>query len=104
MFLLKGDTQVIDVKDKGIFDLYLTKYWGITYATKAAISVLYVDKMLHGIQNIRNVNLHKILYQCNNTIFLWFTYLAPLNKQFKVNSFDNKSFQEMETLNQAQSI
>jgi T-complex protein 1 subunit theta len=45
-FNIEGDTQVIDVKDKGIFDLYLTKYWGITYATKAAISVLYVDKII----------------------------------------------------------
>jgi len=45
-FNIEGDTQVIDVNDKGIFDLYLTKYWGITYATKAAISVLYVDKII----------------------------------------------------------
>ncbi len=37
---------MIDVKEKGIFDLYLTKYWAITYATKAAISVLYVDKII----------------------------------------------------------
>jgi len=41
-----GDNQVVDVNDKGIFDLYLTKDWGITYATKAAVSVLYVDKII----------------------------------------------------------
>jgi T-complex protein 1 subunit theta len=29
-----------------VYDLYLTKYWGITYATKAAISVMYVDKII----------------------------------------------------------
>lgn len=40
------DTEVIDVNQKGIFDLYLTKYWGITYAVKAAISILYVDKLI----------------------------------------------------------
>jgi len=45
-FNIEGETQVIDVKEKSIFDLYLTKYWGITYATKAAISVLYVDKII----------------------------------------------------------
>ena len=37
---------MIDVNQKGIFDLYLTKYWGITYAVKAAISILYVDKLI----------------------------------------------------------
>ena len=45
-FNIEGETQVIDVNEKGIFDLFLTKYWAITYATKAAISVLYVDKII----------------------------------------------------------
>jgi T-complex protein 1 subunit theta len=43
---IEPDTQIIDAKEKGIFDLYLTKYWGITFAVKAAISVLYVDKII----------------------------------------------------------
>lgn len=45
-FNIEGDSQICDVKEKSIFDLYLTKYWGMTYATKAAISVLYVDKLI----------------------------------------------------------
>lgn len=45
-FNIEGDSQICDVKEKSIFDLFLTKYWGITYATKAAISVLYVDKLI----------------------------------------------------------
>jgi len=45
-FNIEGDSQICDVKDKSIFDLYLTKYWGIMYATKAAVSVLYVDKII----------------------------------------------------------
>lgn len=45
-FNIEGEKTVIDVNDKGVYDLYLTKFWGITYATKAAISVLYVDKII----------------------------------------------------------
>lgn len=45
-FNIEPETQIIDAKEKGIFDLYLTKFWGISYATKAAISVLYVDKII----------------------------------------------------------
>jgi len=45
-FNIEGETQIVDVKEKSIFDLYLTKYWAITYACKAAISVLYVDKII----------------------------------------------------------
>lgn len=45
-FNIEEDSDVLDVNQKGIYDLYLTKYWGITYATKAAISVLYVDKII----------------------------------------------------------
>lgn len=45
-FNIEEESDIIDVNEKGIFDLYLTKYWGITYATKAAISVLYVDKII----------------------------------------------------------
>jgi len=42
----EGESQIDDVNVRGVFDLYLTKYWAITYATKAAISVLYVDKII----------------------------------------------------------
>lgn len=45
-FNIEEESDMIDVNEKGIYDLYLTKYWGITYATKAAISVLYVDKII----------------------------------------------------------
>lgn len=46
LIIKTAETEVIDVNQKGIFDLYLTKYWGITYAVKAAISILYVDKLI----------------------------------------------------------
>lgn len=45
-FNIEPDSEVIDVTQKAIYDLYLTKYWGMTYACKAAISVLYVDKII----------------------------------------------------------
>lgn len=45
-FNIEGEPLVVDTNQRGIYDLYLTKYWGITYATKAAISVLYVDKII----------------------------------------------------------
>ncbi len=42
----QGEADICDVTEKSVYDLYLTKYWGITYATKAAISVMYVDKII----------------------------------------------------------
>lgn len=45
-FNIEVDSDLVDVTQKGIYDLFLTKYWGITYACKAAISVLYVDKII----------------------------------------------------------
>jgi T-complex protein 1 subunit theta len=42
----QGETHVVDAVEKKIFDLYLTKLWAITYATKAAMSVLYIDKII----------------------------------------------------------
>lgn len=45
-FNIEPDTDVVDVTQKSIYDLFLTKYWGMTYACKAAISVLYVDKII----------------------------------------------------------
>jgi T-complex protein 1 subunit theta len=44
--LQKGEPLTIDVEQTGVYDLFLTKKWAITYATKAAISVLYVDKII----------------------------------------------------------
>ncbi len=43
---IQGEADICDVTEKSVYDLYLTKYWGITYATKAAISVMYVDKII----------------------------------------------------------
>lgn len=45
-FNIEGENEIVDVTTKSIYDLYLTKYWGITYATKAATSVMYVDKII----------------------------------------------------------
>jgi len=45
-FNIEGENEIVDVTTKSIYDLYLTKYWGITYATKAANSVMYVDKII----------------------------------------------------------
>ena len=45
-FNLSGEPLVADVEQTGVFDLFLTKLWAVTYATKAAISVLYVDKII----------------------------------------------------------
>jgi len=42
----EGEDLVVDITKRSIYDSYLTKYWAITYATKAAISVLYVDKII----------------------------------------------------------
>ncbi len=35
----------LDAADKGIFDLYLAKYWGLKFATAAACTVLKVDQV-----------------------------------------------------------
>lgn len=37
---------VCDVKEKGIFDLYFCKLWGIEYATTAAKTILQVDQII----------------------------------------------------------
>ena len=36
---------VTDCLEKGIFDLYLAKYWGLKFATAAACTVLKVDQV-----------------------------------------------------------
>ena len=45
-FNITGEPLVFDVNQTGVYDLFLTKNWAITYATKAAVSVLYVDKII----------------------------------------------------------
>ncbi|ROT85674.1 T-complex protein 1 subunit theta [Penaeus vannamei] len=39
-------TLVTDAKEKEIFDLYLTKYWALKYATSAANQILRVDQII----------------------------------------------------------
>lgn len=39
-------TNVIDTKEKEIFDLYLTKFWALKYATSAANQILRVDQII----------------------------------------------------------
>jgi len=36
----------VDVKEKGIVDVYLAKYWAIQYATNAANTILQVDQII----------------------------------------------------------
>ncbi|CAH2238595.1 jg10878 [Pararge aegeria aegeria] len=38
--------SVIDVKEKGILDLYVLKYWGLKYAVGAATTILKVDQII----------------------------------------------------------
>ncbi|XP_022122530.1 T-complex protein 1 subunit theta [Pieris rapae] len=37
---------VCDVKEKGVLDLYLLKYWGLKYAVGAATTILKVDQII----------------------------------------------------------
>ncbi|XP_063584597.1 T-complex protein 1 subunit theta-like [Penaeus indicus] len=39
-------TLVVDAKEKEIFDLYLTKFWALKYATSAANQILRVDQII----------------------------------------------------------
>jgi len=45
-FSIETESKVCDVTECSIYDLFLTKYWSITYATKAAVQVMYVDKII----------------------------------------------------------
>ncbi|RZF39936.1 hypothetical protein LSTR_LSTR002339 [Laodelphax striatellus] len=38
--------NVIDAAESGIYDLYLTKFWGMKYATEAACIILKVDQII----------------------------------------------------------
>lgn len=38
--------EIVDAKEKEIYDLLLTKYWGMKYATGAACTVLRVDQII----------------------------------------------------------
>jgi len=37
---------VVDAKEKEVFDLYLTKFWALKYATSAATQILRVDQII----------------------------------------------------------
>ncbi|XP_046566176.1 LOW QUALITY PROTEIN: T-complex protein 1 subunit theta-like [Haliotis rubra] len=41
-----GGPAVFDAKEAGIIDLYLTKYWGMKFASSAACTVLKVDQII----------------------------------------------------------
>ncbi|XP_065223106.1 T-complex protein 1 subunit theta [Planococcus citri] len=46
-FDIEGEgPNCIDASEAGILDLYLTKYWGLKYATQAACTVLQVDQII----------------------------------------------------------
>lgn len=46
-FDCEGDgSNVVDAKEKEIYDLYLTKYWALKYATSAANQILRVDQII----------------------------------------------------------
>lgn len=46
-FDIEGEgAAVIDVAEAGIIDLYLTKMWGLKYATNAACTILKVDQII----------------------------------------------------------
>jgi len=36
----------VDVKERGIVDVYLAKFWAIQYATNAASTILQVDQII----------------------------------------------------------
>ncbi|KAK7605393.1 hypothetical protein V9T40_007251 [Parthenolecanium corni] len=40
------DCNIIDAAEAGIIDLFVTKYWGLKYATQAACTVLQVDQII----------------------------------------------------------
>ena len=40
------NADVIDVVERQIYDLFLTKYWGIKFAVNAATTVLVVDQII----------------------------------------------------------
>lgn len=45
--LFQGEGAAIrDVAEAGILDLYLTKFWGLKYATNAVSTILKVDQII----------------------------------------------------------
>lgn len=40
------EPKIIEITDNGVFDLYVTKFWGLKYATEAASTVLRVDQII----------------------------------------------------------
>lgn len=45
MFQDEGAT-IKDVAEAGILDLYITKFWGLKYATNAVSTILKVDQII----------------------------------------------------------
>jgi T-complex protein 1 subunit theta len=47
MIMFQGEGAAIkDVVEAGILDLYVTKFWGMKYATNAASTILKVDQII----------------------------------------------------------
>lgn len=45
--MFQGEGAAIkDVPEAGILDLYLTKFWGLKYATDAVSTILKVDQII----------------------------------------------------------
>jgi T-complex protein 1 subunit theta len=45
--MFQGEGAAIrDVAEAGILDLYLTKFWGLKYATNAVSTILKVDQII----------------------------------------------------------
>lgn len=44
--ILAEGADVCDALERGVLDLYITKYWGIRFATTAACTVLRVDQII----------------------------------------------------------
>ena len=48
---LQGEgASVFDAAEANIIDLFITKYWGMKFATSAACTVLRVDQVCAGIK------------------------------------------------------
>ena len=44
--ILSDSAAICDATERGVLDLFITKYWGIKFATSAACTVLRVDQII----------------------------------------------------------